>query len=116
MSERLPASLLAGLERFATNAVSLHSKFHGNSGLFRRRGDGRVDCCSPPGWNIAGCQSENGELRNLLSHREAETKELRVRNAEKEEMLRQFAPMLVNAGTTMEMVAKNEKPPTKIFT
>jgi hypothetical protein len=59
---------------------------------------------------------ENGELRNLLSHREAEKKELRVCIEEKEEMLRKLAPMLVNAGTAMEMVAKNEKPPTKIFT
>ena len=59
---------------------------------------------------------ENGELRNLLSHREAEKKELRVRIEEMEEMLRQFGPMLVNAGTAMELVAKNEKPKMKIFT
>lgn len=59
---------------------------------------------------------ENGELRNLLSHRETETRELRVRNEEMEEMLRKFAPILVNAGNAMEMAAKNEKPPTKIFT
>ena len=59
---------------------------------------------------------ENGELRNLLSNREAETKELRARNAEMEEMLRKFAPILVSAGNAMDMVARNEKPPTKIFT
>jgi hypothetical protein len=59
---------------------------------------------------------ENEELRNLLSTREAETKELRARNAEMEEMLRKFAPLLVNAGNALEMVAKREKPPTRIFT
>src|SRR5277367_2952007 len=58
---------------------------------------------------------ENWELRNLLSQREAETEELRTRNAEIEEMMRKFAPLLVNAGTAMGLTAKNEKPTTKIF-
>jgi hypothetical protein len=59
---------------------------------------------------------ENWELRNLLSTREAETKELRTRNAEMEELIRKFAPLLVNAGTEMGLAAKHEKPPMKIFT
>lgn len=59
---------------------------------------------------------ENGEMRDLLSHREAQTRELRVRNAEMEEMLRKFGPILVDAGTAIELAAKNEKPTMKIFT
>ena len=48
------------------------------------------------------------ELRNVLSRREAETKELRSRNTELEEIMRKFAPMLLNAATTMGMAAKTE--------
>ncbi len=48
------------------------------------------------------------ELRSVLSRREAETKQLRSRNAELEEIMRKFAPMLLNAATTMGMVAKEE--------
>jgi hypothetical protein len=59
---------------------------------------------------------ENGELRNLVSQRDAETKQLRIRNTEMEEMLRKFGTILVDAGTAMELAAKNEKPPTKVFT
>ena len=53
---------------------------------------------------------ENRELREVLSRREAETQALRSRNAELEEILRKFAPMLLNVATTMGLVAKNEKP------
>jgi len=45
-----------------------------------------------------------------LSHRETETRELRSRNAELEEILREFAPMLLDAATTMGLTAKNEEP------
>jgi hypothetical protein len=53
---------------------------------------------------------QNRELREVLSRREAEAQALRSRNAELEEILRKFAPMLLNVATTMGLVAKNEKP------
>ena len=53
---------------------------------------------------------ENRELRDVLSRREAETQSLRTRNAELEEIMRKFAPMLLNAATTMGLAAKNEMP------
>ena len=52
---------------------------------------------------------QNRELREVLFRRETETKELRSRNAELEEIVRRFAPMLLDAATTMGMAAKNEK-------
>jgi hypothetical protein len=52
----------------------------------------------------------NRELREVLSRRETETRELRRRNAELEEIVRKFAPMLLNVATTMGLVARNEKP------
>ncbi len=52
----------------------------------------------------------NRELRDVLSRREAETQALRNRNAELEEIMRKFAPMLLNMATTMGLAAKNEKP------
>ena len=54
----------------------------------------------------------NRELREVLSRRESETRELRLRNAELEEIVRKFAPMLLDAATTMGLAAKNEKPDT----
>lgn len=51
---------------------------------------------------------ENRELRSVLSRRDAETKELRTRNAELEEIMRKFAPMLLNVATTMGLAAKTE--------
>ena len=48
------------------------------------------------------------ELRSVLSRREAETKELRTRNAELEDIMRKLAPMLLNAATTMGVAAKTE--------
>jgi len=54
--------------------------------------------------------SQNRELREVLSRREPETRELRSRNAELEEMLRNFAPMLLDVATTMGLAAKDEKP------
>jgi hypothetical protein len=53
---------------------------------------------------------QNRELREVLSRRETETRELRSRNAELEEIVRKFAPMLLDAATTMGLAAKNEKP------
>jgi hypothetical protein len=53
---------------------------------------------------------ENRELREVLSRRENETRELRLRNAELEEIVLKFAPMLLDAATTMGLAAKNEKP------
>jgi hypothetical protein len=54
----------------------------------------------------------NRELRGVLSRRETETQALRSRNAELEEIMRKFAPMLLDVATTMELAAKNEKPDT----
>jgi hypothetical protein len=51
---------------------------------------------------------ENRELRSVLSRREGESQALRTRNAELEEIMRQFAPMLLNMATTMGLAAKNE--------
>jgi hypothetical protein len=51
---------------------------------------------------------ENRELRNVLSRRDAETQTLRSRNAELEEIMRKFSPMLLNMATTMGLAAKNE--------
>jgi hypothetical protein len=55
---------------------------------------------------------QNRELRQVLSRRETETRELRSRNAELEEIVRKFAPMLLDAATAMGLAAKNEKPDT----
>jgi hypothetical protein len=55
---------------------------------------------------------ENRELRNVLSVRESETLALRSRNAELEEIMRKFAPILLDAATTLGLAAKNEKPDT----
>ena len=52
---------------------------------------------------------QHQELRDVLFRREAETQALRTRNAELEEMLQNFAPMLLNMATTMGLAAKNEK-------
>jgi acyl carrier protein phosphodiesterase len=52
---------------------------------------------------------QNRELRDVLSRREAETQALRNRNAELEDILRKFAPTLLNIATTMGLAAKNEK-------
>jgi hypothetical protein len=51
----------------------------------------------------------NRELREVLARREGETRELRSRNAELEEIVRKFAPMLLDAATMMGLAAKNEK-------
>jgi hypothetical protein len=53
---------------------------------------------------------QNRELREVLSRRETETRELRRRNAELEKIVRKFTPMLLDAATTMGLAAKNEKP------
>jgi hypothetical protein len=52
----------------------------------------------------------NRELREVLSRREAETRTLQSRNAELEEILRKFVPILLNAATTMGLMEKNERP------
>lgn len=52
---------------------------------------------------------QNRELRDVLLRRENETQTLRARNAELEEIMRKFAPMLLNMATTMGLAAKNEK-------
>ena len=51
---------------------------------------------------------ENRELREVLSRRETELRESRRRNAEFEEIMRKFAPILLNVGTTMGLAANNE--------
>jgi hypothetical protein len=48
-----------------------------------------------------------------LSRREAEAQALRSRNADLEDIMRKFAPMLLNAATTMGLAAKNEMPGTR---
>jgi hypothetical protein len=53
---------------------------------------------------------QNRELREVLSRREGENRALQSRNAELEEVMRKFAPMLLNVATTMGLMAKSEKP------
>jgi hypothetical protein len=53
---------------------------------------------------------QNRELREVLSRREGENRALQARNAELEEVMRKFAPMLLNVATTMGLMAKSEKP------
>jgi hypothetical protein len=55
---------------------------------------------------------QNRELRAILSRRETETRELRSRNAELEEVLQKYSPMLMDVATTMGLAAKNEEPET----
>lgn len=55
---------------------------------------------------------QNRDLREVLSRIETETRKLRIRNAELEEILRKFAPMLLDVATTMGLAAKNEEPDT----
>jgi predicted nuclease with TOPRIM domain len=52
-------------------------------------------------------ESETRGLREVLSRHETETLELRSRNAELEEILRKYAPMLLHAATTMGLAAKD---------
>ena len=52
---------------------------------------------------------QNRELRDVLSRRDAEAQTLRTRNAELEEIMRKFAPMLLNVATSMGMAVKNQK-------
>ena len=56
---------------------------------------------------------QNRELKEVLFRRETETRELRNRNAELEELVRKFAPMLMDAATAMGSAAKNENPDTQ---
>ena len=51
---------------------------------------------------------QNREIREILSRRETETRKLQSRNAELEEILRKFAPMLLDVATTMGLAAKND--------
>jgi hypothetical protein len=55
---------------------------------------------------------QNRELREVLSRRETEARELRSRNVALEEILRKFAPMLLDVATTMGLAAKNEESDT----
>jgi hypothetical protein len=52
---------------------------------------------------------QNREMQEVLSRREAETSRLQNRNAELEEIMRKFAPTILNAATAMGLAAKNEK-------
>jgi hypothetical protein len=52
---------------------------------------------------------QNRELRAILSRRDTETRELRSRNTELEEVIRSFAPMLMDVATTMGLAAKDEE-------
>src|ERR1700678_121636 len=55
---------------------------------------------------------QNRELRASLSRRDTETRELRSRNAELEQVLQKYSPMLMDVATTMGLAAKNEEPDT----
>ena len=55
-------------------------------------------------------ESETRELREVLSRHETETLELRSRNAELDEILRKYAPMLLDVATTMGLAAKDDTP------
>jgi hypothetical protein len=56
--------------------------------------------------------TQNRELRELLSRRKTETQALRNRNAELEEILRKFAPTLLDVAKTMGLAAKIEETDT----
>jgi hypothetical protein len=58
--------------------------------------------------------SQNRELREVLSRHKTETQALRSRNAELEEILRKFAPALLDAAKTMGLAVRDEKPDTPI--
>jgi len=49
---------------------------------------------------------QNRELREVLFRLETETRALRSRNAELEEIMRKFAPTLLHVATTMCIVAR----------
>jgi hypothetical protein len=55
---------------------------------------------------------QNRELRATLSRRETETRELRSRNAELEEVIQKYSPMLMDVATKMGLAAKDEEPDT----
>jgi hypothetical protein len=55
---------------------------------------------------------QNRELRATLARRDTETRELRNRNAELEEVIRKYSPMLMDVATTMGLAAKDEEPET----
>jgi hypothetical protein len=59
-----------------------------------------------------GVFRQNRELREVLSRREGEAQALRSRNAELEDVMRRFAPMLLNVATSMGLAAKNERAET----
>ena len=52
---------------------------------------------------------QNREIREILSRRETEIRKLQSRNAELEDILREYAPMLLDVATTMGLAAKNEE-------
>jgi hypothetical protein len=52
---------------------------------------------------------QNREMQEVLSRREAETGKLQSRNAELEEIMRKFAPAILNAATAMGLAARNGK-------
>jgi hypothetical protein len=55
---------------------------------------------------------QNRELRATLSRRDTETRELRSRNTELEELIRNYSPMLMDVATTMGLAAKDKEPET----
>lgn len=59
---------------------------------------------------------QNRELREVLSRRESETRTLHTRNTELEEIMRKFAPMLLNAAQKMGLAAKSEKTDARVQT
>lgn len=56
---------------------------------------------------------QNRELQEVLSRRETETRALQSRNAELEEIVRKFGPILLDAAHTMGLAANNEEPGTR---
>ena len=52
---------------------------------------------------------QNREIREILSRRETEIRKLQSRNAELEDILREYAPRLLDVATTMGLAAKNEE-------
>src|ERR1700744_4095249 len=53
---------------------------------------------------------QNRDLRATLAPRDSETRELRSRNTELEEVIRKYSPMLMDVATTMGLAAKEEGP------
>jgi hypothetical protein len=56
---------------------------------------------------------QNREMREVLSRREADNRALQTRNHELEEVIRKFAPMLMDVATKMGLAARDQSVSTR---